>query len=65
MYVCVCIGTKAHGAVSKGEKAYANDDESKGNAVRDAARDIHKKWPAAQYPVTAAEVPTLGLFNES
>ena len=41
MYVCVCIGTKAHGEVSKGEKAYANDDESKGNAVRVAVRNGH------------------------
>lgn len=52
MYVCVCIETKAHDEVSKGEKACANDDESKGNAVRVAATDIHKKWPAAQYPLS-------------
>jgi len=59
MYVCVCIETKAHDEVSKGEKACANDDESKGNAVRVGNGHSQKMARRAVPPITAAEVPTL------
>jgi len=45
MYVCVCIETKAHDEVSKREKAYTNDDESRGNAREPPEELLQRPFP--------------------